>query len=84
MVGPCQESPRAPPHPVAELRSSPEFVTVTDILIHCIGKRPDAWTQADQNRVARSLTSKKWKRKLKRTGDEREWRYFPAVTSVTT
>jgi predicted P-loop ATPase len=71
-------------HPVAELRSGPESVTVTDILIHSIGKRPDAWTQVDQNRVARSLTTKKWKRKLKRTGDEREWRYFPPVTTVTT
>ena len=28
--------------PVAALTSTPEFVTVTDILIHCIGKRPDA------------------------------------------
>ncbi len=71
-------------HPVAELRSSPESVIVSDILIHCIGRRIDAWTQADQNRVARSLTSMKWKRKQKRVGVEREWRYYPPVTSVTT
>jgi predicted P-loop ATPase len=70
-------------HPVAELGSSRESVTVMDILIHCIGKRLDTWTQADQTRVARSLTSLKWERKQKRVGDKREWRYFPPVTSVT-
>jgi predicted P-loop ATPase len=71
-------------HPVAELGSTPESVTVPDVLLHCIGKRLDMWTQADQNRVARSLRAKGCKRKLKRTGNEREWRYFPPVTTVTT
>jgi predicted P-loop ATPase len=69
-------------HPLAEMTSNSSSVTLKDVLIHCIGKRPDAWTQADQNRVARSLTAKGWKRKLKRSGDEREWRYFAPVTSM--
>jgi predicted P-loop ATPase len=69
-------------HPLAELRSTSDCVTVTDILIHCIGKRQDTWMQADQNRVARSLTAKGWKRKLKRTGSGREWYYFAPVTSL--
>ncbi|HYW43199.1 MAG TPA: hypothetical protein VE959_10115 [Bryobacteraceae bacterium] len=69
---------------MAELRSTTQSVTVTDILVHCIGKRPDAWAQVDQNRVARSLTARGWSRRQKRTGDEREWRYFPPVISVTT
>ena len=74
---------RDPNYTVPALTSTEEFVTVTDILIHCIGKRPDTWVQTDQNRVARSLTAKGWKRKLKRIGREREWRYLPPVTSVT-
>jgi predicted P-loop ATPase len=71
-------------HPVAELRSTFESVTVIDVLNHCLGKRQDAWTQIDQNRVARALTAKGWRRRQKRMGDGREWRYFPPVTSVTT
>jgi predicted P-loop ATPase len=71
-------------HPVARLRSSPESVTVADILVHCIGKLPNMWTQADQTRVGRSLTAMGWNRKQKRVRGEREWRYFPPVTSVTT
>ena len=73
-----------PGHSVVELTSTCAFVTVTDILIHCIGKRPDTWTQSDQNRVARSLIAKGWKRKQNRIGGEREWGYCPRVTSVTT
>lgn len=30
--------------------SSPESVSISDILTHCIGKRRDTWTQADKNR----------------------------------
>jgi putative DNA primase/helicase len=71
-------------HPLAELISTPDFVTVTDILAHCIGKPPGTWTQTDQTRVARSLTAKEWKRKQKRIDGEQEWGYVPPVTSVTT
>jgi predicted P-loop ATPase len=69
-------------HSLAALKSTCEYVTVTDVLIHCLGKRQDTWTQADQNRVARSLTAKGWKRKLKRTNDGREWYYLAPVTSM--
>jgi predicted P-loop ATPase len=69
--------------PVTKLESTRESVTIKDILIHCIGKRPEMWSQADQNRVARSLREKGWNRKQKRTGAEREWRYYPPVTTVT-
>jgi predicted P-loop ATPase len=71
-------------HPLAELTSTCESVTVRDVLIHCLGKPPDAWVQADQNRVARSLRAAGWKRRQQRNDNERQWRYFPAVTSVTT
>jgi predicted P-loop ATPase len=69
-------------HPMAALTSTSESVTVTDVLIHCIGKRPDAWTQADQTRVARSLTAKGWKRYQKRTPVGREWRYSKSPVSL--
>lgn len=68
---------------VSPLTSTPESVTVADVLLHCIEKQPGAWTQSDQNRVSRSLVSMGWTRKLKRTGGDREWRYFAPVTSVT-
>jgi predicted P-loop ATPase len=70
-------------HPLGTLTSTSESVTIAEVLLHCIGKRQDTWTQADQNRVARSLTAKGWKRKLKRTGADREWRYFAPVTSMS-
>jgi predicted P-loop ATPase len=66
------------------LISTRDFVTITDILAHCISKRPDVWTQADQSRVARCLIAKNWKRRLKLTGARREWGYCPPVTTVTT
>jgi predicted P-loop ATPase len=67
--------------PVAPMISTLDFVTVTDILAHCIGKRPDVWTPADQNRVARSLTSKGWKRHQKRIAGARPWGYSKSPLS---
>lgn len=63
------------------LTSALDFVTVTDILAHCIGKRPDAWTQVDQNRAARSLTAKGWKRHQKRIAGTRLWGYIKSPVS---
>ncbi len=63
------------PQDVPEPMSTEEFVTVEDILIHCIGKRPDSWTQTDQNRVARSLISINWRRKQKRINGDKTWGY---------
>jgi predicted P-loop ATPase len=65
--------------------SNTESVTATDILLHCIGKRPDQWQQSDKNRVARALRSLAWERyrgrRLEETGVEskkkRPWRYRP-------
>ncbi len=68
---------------VAEFHSSSESITIQDILIHCIGKGPHEWTQADQNRIARVLTAMKWKRVQRRLEGKREWRYVRSVTSVT-
>ncbi len=69
-------------HPVAELGSTRESVTVTDILVHFIGKRLESWTQTDQTRVARSLTAKGWTRHQKRTAGRREWRYKSPVSPL--
>jgi predicted P-loop ATPase len=49
-------------HPLPAMNSDEDSVTVNDILIHCIGKRPDALTQWDQNRVARWLKNRRWVR----------------------
>jgi len=62
-------------HPLTPFTSTPESVTVPDILIHCVAKRQDLWTQQDQNRVARSLRSLGWERHRRRTGTGLEWRY---------
>jgi predicted P-loop ATPase len=64
--------------------SGRESVSVPEVLMQCLNKSKETWTQADQNRVARSLTASGWNRRQKRTGGDREWRYFPPVTSVTT
>jgi predicted P-loop ATPase len=68
-------------YPAAALTSTCESVTVTDILIHCIGKRPDTWTQTDQTRVARLLTSKGWERYQHRILHRRQWRYRKSPVS---
>jgi putative DNA primase/helicase len=72
--------------PVSTITSTTDSVTVTEILIHCLGKRPDTWVQSDQNRVGRALIAKGWKRVLKRIPEsegKREWRYrSPVVTST--
>jgi predicted P-loop ATPase len=66
---------RDPGYTVPALASTGESVTVTDILIHCIGKRPDTWLPADQMRVARCLKANGWKRYAKQIPGRREWRY---------
>ncbi len=56
--------------------STSESVTITDVLLHAIGKRPDMWTQSDRIRVARSLRSMGWERYRQRQDDGKlEWRY---------
>jgi predicted P-loop ATPase len=62
-------------HPLQPFTSTRDSVTVVDVLNHCIGKRQDQWTQADKNRVARSLRALGWARYRERSGKDLEWRY---------
>ena len=63
-------------HPLTPFTSDCNTVTVSDVLTHCIGKRPDQWTQADKNRVGRSLRALGWEphRARTRNGLERRFR----------
>lgn len=63
--------------PVAQWlsRTTLTKVTVTDILRDVLSKEPKDWTQADQNRVARSLKMAGWKRARARVGGRLEWGY---------
>lgn len=57
--------------------SEPGKVTITDILIHAIGKDKDRLTQADRNQVARCLTHDGWRLKQDRRGSTRgKWYYI--------
>jgi predicted P-loop ATPase len=71
---PCQRTDGTG-HAIVPFSSTPDTVTVVDVLNHCIGKRQDQWSQSDKNRVARSLRSQGWERYKARTGERREWRY---------
>jgi putative DNA primase/helicase len=62
-------------HPMQPFSSTDESVTVSDILTHAIGKRSDQWTQADQNRVARSLKFLDWERYRRRLNGALVWQY---------
>jgi len=62
-------------HPVEPFSSTEDSVTVGDILTHAIGKRADQWTQADQNRVARSLKFLLWERYRRRLNGGLVWHY---------
>jgi predicted P-loop ATPase len=66
-----------------EMTSTTDSVTITDILTHCIGKRPDTWNQADKRRVGSCIRHLGWEHYQQRNGDDRESRYRPkAVTRV--
>jgi predicted P-loop ATPase len=63
--------------PVEPFESDRNRVTVTDVLVHGIGKDIDRCTQIDKNQVARCLTHYGWKRKQDRRGAKRgDWFYF--------
>ena len=57
------------------LASTPESVSLPEILLHAIGKRPEHWTQPDKNRVARTLRSLGYERYRDRIGNLLQWRY---------
>ena len=54
-------------------------ISATELLASCIGKPQTQWTQADKNRVARSLRALGWKRFQHRHGP---WRECTSVTST--
>jgi predicted P-loop ATPase len=62
-------------HPILPFTSTRDAVTVTDVLIHAIGKRQDQWTQQDTNRVARALKSMDWVRLKQRFVGGFRWEY---------
>lgn len=61
---------------IAEWVDGRDSVTIAQVL-EGLGKPKDAWTQTDQNRVARCLSAAGWARKQRRLGERREWRYYP-------
>ncbi len=79
LIGKWIESPEqrndANGQPVQPFTSTDESVTISDILIHAIGKPPGQWVQPDLNRVARSLKSMHWVRYKLRIGGGFAWRY---------
>jgi Virulence-associated protein E/Domain of unknown function (DUF3854) len=54
-------------------------VTISDILIHAIGKDKDRLTQIDRNQVVRCLTHHGWKLKQERGGLNRGKRFYANV-----
>ncbi len=56
--------------------SEPGKVTISDILIHAIGKDKDRLTQVDRNQVARCLTQDGWRPKQERRGSSRGKRFY--------
>ena len=62
--------------PVMPFTSTTERVTITDILVHCIGKPVEKHTQADSNQVSRCLTHNGWIRKQSgRKAERGNWFY---------
>jgi predicted P-loop ATPase len=62
--------------PIEPFDSTRDQVTVTDILVHGIGKPLDRCTQADRNQIARCLVHDGWGRRLLRQGERRLWAYL--------
>ncbi|MBI4459080.1 MAG: P-loop ATPase, partial [Acidobacteria bacterium] len=62
-------------NPIAPFTSDDESVSIHDVLLHCIGKRQELWTQADKNRVGRCLRALGWERYRDREGPRLEWRF---------
>jgi len=56
--------------------SEPGKVTITDVLIHAIGKDVDRLTQPDRHQVVRCLTHHGWTMKQDRGGPHRGKRFY--------
>jgi hypothetical protein len=61
---------------VEPFQSEPGKVTVTDVLLHAVGKRLQDVTQTDRNSVARCMIHLKWKRWRLRDGPQLAWFYL--------
>jgi hypothetical protein len=61
-------------HPIEPFNSTRELTTVTDILIHAIGKQLDKFDQKDLNQVSRCLIHHKWRRRY--VGQRGARKYF--------
>jgi putative DNA primase/helicase len=62
--------------PIQPFDSTSDAVTITDVLIHCVGKPLDRCEQKDRNQVARCLIHNGWRRKQSGKGPKRgKWFY---------
>jgi hypothetical protein len=75
------QAPRVHPDMVGIglLSSTSDDTSIGDLLLHCIGKRVEMWTQADRIRVAKTLRALGFERYKKRSdsgaGAPPQWRY---------
>ncbi|OFW13062.1 MAG: hypothetical protein A3H27_19005 [Acidobacteria bacterium RIFCSPLOWO2_02_FULL_59_13] len=67
-------------NPIAPFTSDDESVSIHDVLLHCVGKRQEQRTQADKNRVGRSLRALGWEHYRDREGPRLEWRFRRVLT----
>jgi predicted P-loop ATPase len=68
--------------PLTPFDSERGRVTITDILIHALGKPLDRIEQRHQNEVVRCLTHHKWKRSQLRINGRRKWFYCRTVATT--
>jgi predicted P-loop ATPase len=56
--------------PISPFNSTRDAVTITDVLVHAVGKKLEACNQGDRNQVARCLTHAGWEQKRKRVNEK--------------
>ena len=62
--------------PIEPFNSTTDRITITDVLVHAVGKSLDHCTQADKSLVARCLIHAGWERKQEGKGADRgRWFY---------
>jgi predicted P-loop ATPase len=61
--------------PLGPMSSTRDQVTITDVLVHGIGKPIDRLTQADKNQVGAVFASWRWRRRRIGERDQREYFY---------
>jgi predicted P-loop ATPase len=66
----------APGEMLKSFDSTRNEVTVTDVLIHAVGKSLDRCSHGDRLQVVKCLVHEKWKRRQKGTGQLKRWFYF--------